>query len=57
MNKDITKIFVTEIYSSPPKNIYPTNKTKIKSSDDTCSSDSLDMNDYGIKNNKGYRYI
>ena len=29
----------------------------IKSIDDTWSSDLLDMNDYGIKNNKGYRYI
>ena len=25
--------------------------------DDTCSSDLLDMNDYGRKNNRGYRYI
>ena len=57
-NKDLTKIFVHEIYSSPPKNNYPTNKNKtiIKSFDDTWSSDLLDMNDYGIKNNKGYRY-
>ena len=55
MNKDLTKIFIDEIYFSPPKNIYPTNKTKIKSIDDTWSSDLLDMNDYGIKNNKGYR--
>ena len=29
----------------------------IKSIDDAWSSDLLDMNDYGIKNNKGYRYI
>ena len=28
----------------------------IKSIDDTWSSDLLDINDYGIKNNKGYRY-
>ena len=57
MKKDLTKIFIDEIYSSPPKNKYPTNKTKIESIDDTWSSDLLDMNDYGIKNNKGYRYI
>ena len=37
--------------------IYPTNKTIIKSIDDTWSSDLLDMNDYVNKNNKGYRYI
>ena len=57
INKDITKIFIDEIYSSPPKNKYPTNKRIIKSIDDICSSDLLDMNDYGIKNNKGYRCI
>ena len=52
-----TKIFIDEIYSKPPKKNYPTNKTIIKSIDETWSSDLLDMNDYGIKNNKGYRYI
>ena len=57
MKKDITKIFNVEIHSSPPKNSYPTNKTIIKSFDVTWSSDLLDMKDYGIKNNKGYRYI
>ena len=51
------KIFIDEIYSKPPKKNYPTNKTLIKSIDDTWSSDLLDMNDYGPKNNKGYRYI
>ena len=57
MKRDLTKIFIDEIYSTPPKKNYPTNKTIIKSIDDTWSSDLLDMNDYGIKNNKGYRYI
>ena len=57
MKKDLTKIFIDEIYSKPPKKNYPTNKTIIKSIDDTWSSDLLDMNDYGPKNNKGYRYI
>ena len=57
MFKDETKIFIDEIYSKPPKKNYPTNKTIIKSIDDTWSSDLLDMNDYGIKNNKGYRCI
>ena len=36
---------------------YPTNRTMIKSIDDTWFSDLLDINDYGIKNKKGYRYI
>ena len=44
------------IQKTPIKN-YPTNKTIIKSIDDTWSSDLLDMNDYGIKINKGSRYI
>ena len=57
MKKDSPKVFLDEIYSQSPKKNYPTNKTIIKSIDDTWSSDLLDMNDYGIKNNKGYRYI
>ena len=55
--RDLTEIFIDEIYSKPPLRNYPTNKTIIKSIDDTWSSDLLDMNDYGTKNNKGYRYI
>ena len=55
MKRDLTKLFIDEIYSKPPLRNYPTNTTKIKSIDDTWSSDLLDMNDYGIKNNKGYR--
>ena len=57
MKKDLTKIFFDEFYSNPPKKNYPTKKTMIKSIDDTWSSDLLDMNEYGTKNNKGYRYI
>ena len=57
VKKDKVKLFIDEIYSKPPMRYYPTNKTIIKSIDDTSSSDLLDMNDYGIKNNKGYRYI
>ena len=55
--RDLIKTFINEIYSRPPNKNYETNKTMIKSIDDTWSSDLLDMNDYGIKNNKGYRYI
>ena len=57
INKDLIKIFVDEIYSKPPMRIYPTNKTMIKSVDETWSSDLLDMNDYGPQNNRSYRYI
>ena len=55
--KDLTKIFINEIYSTPPRKNYPTDKTIIKSIDDLRSSDLLDMNDYVPKNNRGYRYI
>ena len=57
MGKDLTKTFINEIYSKPLLRNYPTNKIMIKSIDDTWSSDLLDMNDYGPKNNRGYRYI
>ena len=56
MKKVKPKFFIDEIYSPPPKNNYPTNKTMIKSIDDTWSSDLLDMNDYGTKNKNGYKY-
>ena len=57
INKDLIKNFIDEIYSEPPMRNFPTNKTIIKSIDDIWSSDLLDMNDYGPRNNKGYRYI
>ena len=49
--------FINEIYSKPPKKNYETNKTLLKSIDDTWSADLLQMDDYGVENNKGYRYI
>ena len=55
--KDLTKIFIDEIYMKPPKKNYETNKIVNKHIDDTWSLDLLDMIDYGIKNNNGYRYI
>ena len=57
MKKDITKIFIDETYSSSLKYNFPTNKRMVKSIDDTWSSDLLDMKDYGLKNNRGYRFI
>ena len=56
VKRDKIKIFIDNIYYSPTKNTYPTNKTRIKSIDDTWSSDLLDMNDYVPKNSRGYRY-
>ena len=54
--KDLIKIFADEIYSKSPHKNYETNKTVIKSIEDTWSSDLLDMNDYDPKNNRRYRY-
>ena len=57
IKRDLFKIFIDEIYSESPHKDYETNKIMVKSIDDTWSSDLLDMNDYGRKNNRGYRYI
>ena len=57
MKKDLTKIFIDEIYSKPPKKNYPTNKITYKHIDEIWSIDLVDMIDYKISNNKGFRYI
>ena len=48
---------IKEIYTKPPKKNYETNKTLLKSFDETRSADLLQMDDYGVVNNKGYSYI
>ena len=53
IERDLIKIFIEEIQSRSPKKSYGTNKTITRSIDDTWSSDFLDMNDYGPKNNRG----
>ena len=57
MNKDLTKIFIGEIYATPPKKKYETNKIIYNHIDEIWSIDLADMIDYTISNNKGYRYI
>ena len=57
MKKDSIKFFIDEIYDNPPKKVYPTNKTIVKSIHDTWSADLLVLVDYGVKNNRGYRYV
>ena len=57
MIKDLTKIFIDEIYDSPPERIYETHKTIIKIIDNCWSSDLLDANDYKPANIFGNRYI
>ena len=55
--KDLTKIFINEIYSTPPKKKYPTNKIIYNHVDQIWSIVLADMVDYKISNNKGFRYI
>ena len=55
--RDLTKIFIDEIYSKPPRKNYPTNKLIYNHLDEIWSIDLADMIDYKISNNKGFRYI
>ena len=57
VKRDLTKTFIDEIYSSPPRKNYPTNKISYNHTDEMWSVDLADMIDYKISNNKGYRYI
>ena len=54
---DLTKIFIDEVYSTPPRKTYPTNEIVYNHIDEIWSIDLPDMIDYKISNNKGYRYI
>ena len=55
--RDLTKTFIDEIYSKPPKKNYETNKVVYKHIDDICALNLLQMDDYGLKNNRRYTYI
>ena len=55
--KDNIKIFFEEKYSEPPKKNYPTNKIVYNHIDEIWSIDLVDLVDYKISNNKGFRYI
>ena len=57
MKKDLTKNFIDEIYSKPPRKNYSTNKIIYNHIDEIWSIDLADMIDYKITNNKGFRYI
>ena len=57
MKRDLTKIFIDEIYSKPPRKNYQTNKIIYNHIDEIWSIDLADMIDYKISNNKGFRYI
>ena len=57
MKRDLTKIFIDEIYSSPPKKNYETNKKVYNHIDEICSINLDDMIDHKISHNKEFRYI
>ena len=55
--KELTRMFIEEIYSKPPMKYYPTNKIVYNHIDEVWSIYLADMIDYKTSNNKGYRYI
>ena len=56
VKRDLIKIFIDEIYSTPPRKNYPTNKRIYNHIDEIWSIDLADMIDYKISNKK-FRYI
>ena len=54
--RDLTKIFIDEIYTFPLKKMYSTNQIIYIHIDDIWSIDLVDMIDYKISNNKRFRY-
>ena len=57
MKKEITKIFIDEIYSSTPKKKQSTNEIMYNHIDETCRIDLADFSDYKKSINKGFMYI
>ena len=55
--RDLTKIFIDEIYSSPPKKNYETIKIVYNHIDEIWSIDSADFPDYKTSNIERSRYI
>ena len=57
MKKDITKIFIDEIYTKTTQKKFETNKIAYNHIDEIWSIHLADMLDYKISNNKAYRCI
>ena len=57
MTQKTIELFIDEIFSKPPKKNYATNKIDVYHFEDILSLDILDLKDYGLENNRGYRYI
>ena len=56
MKRDLIKLFIDQICSSPPKENYPTNKVIYIHIDEIWSVDLADFFAYKISKNKGYGY-
>ena len=52
---DSTRIFIGEIYIEPPQKKNLTDKTIIKSFDDSWSMEIFDLNDYFPEKNRDFR--
>ena len=57
MSKDLTRVFIDEIYSKTAMKTYPTNEIKFNHIDKIWSIDLANFYDYKISINKGYRYV
>ena len=55
--KDLTRMFIDEMFSKPPMKNYPTNEKVYNHFDEIWFIDLADMIDYKIRSNKGFRYI
>ena len=55
--RDLTKIFIYEIYSSPTKKNFPTKKIVYNHIDEIWSIYLADFLNYKTSNNKAFRYI
>ena len=55
MTKDLPKIFLDKIYSSPPKKKFSTDKLTCNQIEEIGSIDLADIIDYKVSKNEGYR--
>ena len=56
MKKDLTKIFIDEIYSTLLIKTYPSDKIVYNHIDEIWSVDLADLLEYKISNIKGFKY-
>ena len=56
MKKDLTRIFIDEIYSKPPKKKYETNEIICNRFDEIWSIEMANMIGYRTSSNKEFRY-